>query len=78
MPLVKSKSDKARSENIKTEITEGNKSPKQAAAIAYSVQRKAGGKDAAHAMDASQVRHALDAVHYAADLCLKPATSARK
>lgn len=75
--LIEGKSDKARSENIATEIRAG-KDPKQAAAIAYSVQRKAGGKDAAHAMDASQVRHALDAVHHAADLCLKPATSARK
>ena len=40
MPLIKSKSDKARSENISTEIKAG-KSPEQAAAIAYSVQRKA-------------------------------------
>jgi hypothetical protein len=43
MPLIKGKSDKARSENIATEIDAG-KDPKQAAAIAYSVQRKA--KDA--------------------------------
>lgn len=40
MPLIKSKSDEARSENIKREIDAG-KDPKQAAAIAYSVQRRA-------------------------------------
>jgi len=40
MPLKKGKSDKARSANIATEIRAGKK-PKQAEAIAYSVQRKA-------------------------------------
>jgi len=40
MPLKKGKSDKARSANIATEIRAG-KPAKQAAAIAYSVQRKA-------------------------------------
>ena len=40
MPLKKSKSNKARSANIATEIRAG-KNPKQAAAIAYAVQRKA-------------------------------------
>ena len=40
MPLVKSVSDAARSKNIAAEIDAG-KDPKQAAAIAYSVQRKA-------------------------------------
>jgi 8-oxo-dGTP pyrophosphatase MutT (NUDIX family) len=45
MPLIEGKSDKARSENIATEIKAG-KDPKQAAAIGYSVQRKA-----AHAAD---------------------------
>lgn len=40
MPLIKSKSKKARSKNIATEIKAG-KDPKQAAAIAYSVPRKA-------------------------------------
>ena len=40
MPLKKSASDKARSENIKREI-EAGKPPKQAAAIAYRVQREA-------------------------------------
>jgi hypothetical protein len=48
MPLVKSKSKEAFSKNISTEIKAG-KPPKQAAAIAYSVQRdaekkKSGGK----------------------------------
>lgn len=40
MPLKKSGSDKERGENIKKEI-EAGKDPKQAAAIGYSVQRKA-------------------------------------
>lgn len=40
MPLIKSSSNKARSANIGKEIAAG-KDPKQAAAIAYSVQRKA-------------------------------------
>jgi uncharacterized coiled-coil protein SlyX len=39
MPLVKGKSKKAISENIRTEINEGKK-PAQAAAIAYSVAGK--------------------------------------
>jgi hypothetical protein len=46
MPLIEGKSDKARSENIAREINVG-KDPKQAAAIAYSVQRKARASDAA-------------------------------
>lgn len=40
MPLKKSPSKKALTQNIKTEIKAG-KPQKQAAAIAYSVQRKA-------------------------------------
>ncbi len=44
MPLIQGKSDKARSENNATEIMAG-KSPEQAAAIAYSIQRE--NKDAA-------------------------------
>jgi hypothetical protein len=40
MPLIHSTSKEARSENIATEIDAG-KDPKQAAAIAYSVARKA-------------------------------------
>ena len=43
MPSIKSKSKSARSENIRREIAAG-KPPKQAAAIAYSMQRKAQGK----------------------------------
>lgn len=39
MPLNKSGSKKAREENIKTEIAAG-KPPKQAVAIAYSVERR--------------------------------------
>lgn len=41
MPLIKSASKKAFKENIKREVTEGNKPVKQAVAIAYSVARKA-------------------------------------
>lgn len=40
MPLSKTSSEKSLRKNIETEIAAG-KSPKQAAAIAYSVQRKA-------------------------------------
>jgi hypothetical protein len=40
MPLIKSTSNKAIGKNIATEIRAG-KDPKQAAAIAYSVQREA-------------------------------------
>ncbi len=43
MPLIKSKSKKAVSENISTEIKEG-KPKRQAIAIALSVARKAGAK----------------------------------
>jgi hypothetical protein len=39
MPLVDLSSNKARSQNIRTEIAAG-KPPKQAVAIGYSVQRK--------------------------------------
>lgn len=42
MPLIKSKSNAARERNIKTEIAAG-KDPRQAVAIGYSVQRRAGG-----------------------------------
>jgi hypothetical protein len=41
MPLIKSKSKKARQTNIKREISAG-KDPKQAVAIGYAVQRRAG------------------------------------
>lgn len=44
MPLIKSKSDAARQENIKKEIHSG-KPIKQAVAIGYSVQREASHED---------------------------------
>lgn len=40
MPLIKSKSKEAFKKNVKAEMKAG-KPPKQAVAIAYSVQRKA-------------------------------------
>lgn len=43
MPLVQSKSKKAFEQNIRREIKAG-KPPKQAVAIAYSVQRRASGR----------------------------------
>lgn len=43
MPLKKSKSQAAFTENVKKEIAAGKPS-KQAVAIAYDVQRRAGGK----------------------------------
>lgn len=43
MPLIKSKSKKAISKNISTEVAAG-KPQRQAVAIALSVARKAGGK----------------------------------
>lgn len=46
MPLKHSKTEKAFVQNIKTEIRSG-KPPKQAAAIAYSVQKEAARKAAA-------------------------------
>jgi len=62
MPLIEGKSDKARSENIQKE-REAGKPPKQAEAIAYSVQRKAEhAKDMHRAMDANmrEVRQVAD------------------
>lgn len=44
MPLIKGKSEKAFKSNIKAEIA-AKKPPKQAVAIAYDVQRRAGKKD---------------------------------
>lgn len=41
MPLKKSSSNKARQQNIETEIKVGKKPIKQAVAIGYSVQREA-------------------------------------
>lgn len=43
MPLIKSKTNAARSENIATEIKSG-RDPKQAAAIGYAIQRRAAHK----------------------------------
>jgi hypothetical protein len=43
MPLIKSKSKQAREKNIRTEIDAG-KDPKQAVAIGYAEQRRAGRK----------------------------------
>jgi hypothetical protein len=43
MPLIKSKSKRAREQNIRAEIAAG-KPPAQAVAIGYSVQRHAGHK----------------------------------
>ena len=40
MPLLKSKSDAARSKNIATEVKAG-RDPKQAVAIGYAIQRRA-------------------------------------
>lgn len=68
MPLIEGKSDKARSENIKREI-EAGKDPKQAAAIAYSVQRKAGGKDAKMARD-EQTTGMLESLRKCAADCM--------
>ena len=45
MPLVKSPSHAAFSQNVKREI-EAGKPQKQAVAIAYSVKRESGGSDA--------------------------------
>lgn len=65
MPLIEGKSDKARSENIATEIKAG-KDPKQAAAIAYSVQRRA-----THAQDDKDAfRQNLDNLHAIANDCM--------
>lgn len=50
MPLEHSASNQARSKNIETEINAG-KDPKQAAAIAYSVQRSAKDVDPALKVD---------------------------
>lgn len=63
VPLIESKSDKARSENIATEIKAG-KDPKQAEAIAYSVQRHA--KDGAR----DEFLQAVDAINQCAMDCM--------
>ncbi|ABR10535.1 BcepNY3gp01 [Burkholderia phage BcepNY3] len=59
MPLIEGKSDKSRSENIRTEV-EAGKSPKQAEAIGYAVQRRAQhGADFARDCDMN-LRHVMD------------------
>jgi len=65
MPLIEGKSDKARSENIATEIKAG-KPKAQAAAIGYAVQRKA-----QHAQDDKDAfRQNLDNLHQCANDCM--------
>jgi hypothetical protein len=64
MPLVQGESDKSRSENIKREI-EAGKPAKQAAAVAYRVQRETGGRDRAYDAEAS-----FAALHKYADDCM--------
>jgi len=76
MPLIEGKSDKARSENIATEMREG-KPPAQAKAIGYAVQRKAGGKDTA-AVDGYDVQAALMALTGIADGCMAADKRKRK
>jgi len=67
MPLIEGKSDKARSENIGKEIGVG-KPPAQAAAIAYSVQRKA------RAEDADPIKLAFDTLDKLAADCMSHMT----
>lgn len=61
MPLKQGKSDKTRSENIATEIRSG-KDPKQAAAIAYSIQREQGRKGNGKANDSDYCKELCDAL----------------
>lgn len=61
MPLIKGKSDKSREENVQRE-TEAGKDPKQAAAIAYRVQRQA-----QHTKDAADCTQTLSALRAIAD-----------
>ena len=59
MPLIEGKSDKSRSENIKTEVESG-RPLKQAEAIGYAVQRRAQhGADFARDCDMN-LRHVMD------------------
>jgi hypothetical protein len=69
MPLIKGRSDRARSENIATELRAG-KPPAQAAAIAYKTQREArANKDSdPRRMPAEDKRrHAMDCLNKTAD-----------
>ena len=60
MPLVKSTSNAARSKNIATEINAG-RDPKQAEAIAYSVQRASGSHPQHHAERKQRAGHVANA-----------------
>lgn len=73
MPLIHSRTDAAKRENIATEMRAG-KSPAQAQAIGYAVQREARASDGKMAMDAGRVKLCLDSIRAAADACLVPAT----
>lgn len=68
MPLIEGKSNAARAANIKTEIAVG-KDPEQAAAIAYSVQRKAQA-ERRRANDSAPLRGALDCLAGMAADCM--------
>ena len=59
MPLKQSSSDKARSENIATEIKSGE-DPKRAAAISYAVQRRAKAKGLYEGGDSGSDIHSAD------------------
>ncbi len=65
MPLIQGKSEKTLGKNIGKEISAG-KDPKQAAAIAYSVQRK--NKDAAM-NDAARLKALLGILSQIKDCC---------
>jgi hypothetical protein len=69
MPLVEGKSDKARSENIAIERNAG-KPPAQAAAIAYSVQRKNARDTAGADRSGDPFLQAVDALHKCAADCM--------
>ena len=71
MPLIKSRTDAAKRENIATELRAG-KSPAQAEAIGYAVQREARASDGRPAMDAGTRKLALDSIRQVADACISP------
>lgn len=59
MPLIKGKSDKSRSENIKELIKAGH-SPKQSEAIAYKTQREAAKDDTVEAWISRKIQELID------------------